>query len=88
MVNKSIPVLLLDYYLQVVTTGNELNTAEIVYASTNDAISSIQGTTVVTAQNGVALFDAIVVTYAPGKNISLRFDLNGLLLCYYKILFR
>ena len=88
VVNKSIPIVLLDFYSQVVSTGNELGSAEIVYSSTTDAYSSIQGTTVVTAQNGIALFNAIIVTYAPEKNTTLRFDLNGVYVCYYNIIFR
>ena len=49
----------------------------IIYSSTADAVSSIQGQTIATTTNGVATFGEITVTYMPDSNVTLLFDLSS-----------
>jgi hypothetical protein len=64
-----------DYYDQVVT--NSSSSDNIIYSSTTDAVSSIQGSTIETTTKGVATFGNITVTYKPSSNVTLLFALSG-----------
>jgi hypothetical protein len=79
-----------DYYGQVVV--NELtseSTGNVVYCSTADSFSSLQGSTIEQTTNGVATFGNFTVTYKPNSSVTLYFDMSSTVeRAEYQIYFR
>lgn len=67
-----ISVALIDFYGQVVPNDNEL----VVYSSTADSISGIQGSTIVKPVNGIAIFSNITLSLLPNSVVSVLFNLS------------
>lgn len=67
-----------DYYGQVVVDdiASEL-TGNVVYGSTADSFSSLQGSTIEQTTNGVATFGNFTVTYMPNSSVTLYFDMSS-----------
>jgi hypothetical protein len=64
-------------------------TGNVVYSSTADSFSSLQGSTIEQTSNGVATFGNFTVTYKPNSSVTLFFDMsNTVERAAYQIYFR
>lgn len=79
-----------DYYAQIVVADSStVSTDNIVYSSTADSLSSLQGSTIEETKNGIATFGNITVTYQPNSSVILYFDMSSTVeRAEYKISFR
>jgi hypothetical protein len=79
-----------DYYGQVVVSDlTSDSTGSVVYSSTADSFSSLQGSTIEPTTNGVATFGNFTVTYKPNSSVTLYFDMsNSVERAEYEIYFR
>jgi len=78
---------MLDFYNQIVVDDGT-GYSRVIYSSTVDETSSIQGTTIVETKNGVATFGNITVTNKPSSMVTLKFDLSAGVEAYYNLSFR
>lgn len=67
-----------DQYEQVVTRPEGGSEQLLVFASTVDPKSTIQGNTVIKATNGVAVFTGLVLTLYPGATVVVQFDFENI----------
>ena len=67
-----------DYYSQVVVADSTSgSTGSVVYSSTADSFSSLQGSTIEQTDFGIATFGNITVTYKPNSTVILYFDMSS-----------
>lgn len=78
-----------DYYGQIVNDITTEATGNVVYSSTADSFSSLQGSTIEQTSNGVATFGNFTVTFKPNSSVTLFFDMsNNVERAEYQIYFR
>lgn len=78
-----------DYYDQVVVNDAAIESSTVVYGSTADSFSSLQGSTIEQTFKGVATFGNFTVTYKPNSSVTLYFDMsNSVERAEYQIYFR
>lgn len=67
-----------DYYNQIVVADSTSgSTGNVVYSSTADSYSSLQGSTIEQTNSGIATFGNITVTYKPNSSVILYFDMSN-----------